>query len=149
MNFNIFKKKPIIIFWISLAFFTSGCVTKNLSQKGHIFDENDLSNIKVGLTNKENTIKYLGHPLNKSYFNDNTWIYYSYKMKEVLFFKPRLEEQKILLIEFDSETDLIKNLSLYDVDSNKYEILDNASDVDEDRDSIINDILKNVGQFSM
>lgn len=149
MDFNIFKKFLVIIFCFSAIFLNCGCVTRDISQKGYMFDEDDLSNIKVGLTNKENTLKYLGYPLNRSYFDDNVWIYYSYKMKEVLFFKPSLKDQKVLVVEFDDDTDLIKNLSLYDVNSDNYEILDATTEVEEEKENVIRDILKNIGQISM
>lgn len=148
MNLKYYKNILSIIFCI-IVILNCSCVTKNISEKGYIFDDEDLSNIKIGLTNKENTIKNLGYPLNKSYFDDNTWIYYSYKLREVLFFKPTLKDQKILFIEFDEETDLIKNLSLYKVNSNDYEILNETTNIQENQENVIKDILKNIGQFSM
>ncbi len=147
LGFNM-KKRTIILILISLLIF-SGCITKNVSQKGYIFDEDDISQISVGLTNKENTLRYLGYPLNKSYFDDNIWIYYSYQMKEVLFFKPKISNQKLLVLEFDKETDIIKNLSLYNINSNNYEILNDTTNINDEKQSIIQDILKNIGQFSM
>ncbi|HSQ98054.1 MAG TPA: outer membrane protein assembly factor BamE [Rickettsiales bacterium] len=136
-------------FTILILCFTVSCVARDISQKGYIINKDDLANIQIGLTNRENTIKYLGFPLNKSYFNDNIWIYYSYKIKEVLFFKPQIKEQKVLIIEFDNDTDLIKNLSLYDIKSDKNKLLDIGNDINKDKSGIIKDILNNIGQFSM
>ena len=149
MNFNNTKRFLLITFCFFTVLLNCGCITRSLSQKGYILDEEDLSNIKVGLTNKENIIKYLGYPLNKSYFDENIWIYYSYKMKEVLFFKPSLKNQKVLVIEFDKDTDLIKNLSLYDIDSNNYKILDTTTEIEKEKENFIKDILKNIGQVGM
>lgn len=139
-------KKYFIIFFL---LFTSSCITRDLSQKGYIIDKDGLSNVLVGLTNKENTIKNLGYPLNKSYFDDNIWIYYSYTIKEVLFFKPKIKDQKVLIIEFDKNTELVKNLSLYDIKSDKNQTLAIGSDINEEKSSVIKDILNNIGQFSM
>lgn len=138
--------KYLIIF---VLFFTTSCITRDLSQKGYIINKDDLSNVQIGLTNKENTIKYLGYPLNKSYFDDNIWIYYSYTIKEVLFFKPKIKDQKVLIIEFDKNTDLIKNLSLYNIQSDKNKVLDIGNDINKDKSNAIKDILSNIGQFSM
>lgn len=149
MNFDIFKKFLLIIFCFSFIFLNCGCVTRDISQKGYMFENDDLLDIKVGLTNKENTLKYLGYPLNRSYFDDNIWIYYSYKIKEVLFFKPSLKEQRVLVVEFDDDTNVIKNLSLYDVNSDNYEILNATTEVEEEKENVIKDILKNIGQISM
>jgi len=138
--------KYLIIF---ILLFTSSCITRNLSQKGYIINKDDLSNITIGLTNKENTIKSLGYPLNKSYFDDNIWIYYSYTIKEILFFKPKIKDQKVLIIEFDKNTELIKNLSLYNIKSDKNKVLDIGNDINKDKSNAIKDILNNIGQFSM
>jgi outer membrane protein assembly factor BamE (lipoprotein component of BamABCDE complex) len=124
-----------------------GCV-KNINQKGYILDNNDLSNVKVGLTSKENALRYLGYPLNKSHFNDDIWIYYSYKTKEVLFFKPKLMEQKVLIVEFDNETNLVKNMKLHEIDSNNAKILENTSTNAEEED-ILKDLFRNIGQVGM
>ncbi|MDD2840476.1 MAG: outer membrane protein assembly factor BamE [Rickettsiales bacterium] len=138
--------KYLIIF---VLLFTSSCITRDLSQKGYIINKDDLSNVTIGLTNKENTLKYLGYPLNKSYFDNNIWIYYSYTIKEVLFFKPQIKDQKILIIEFDKNTELIKNLSLYNIQSDKNQSLDIGNDINKDKSNVMKDILNNIGQFSM
>lgn len=138
--------KYLIIFTL---FFTASCITRDLSQKGYIINKDDLSSVQIGLTNKENTIKYLGYPLNKSYFDEDIWIYYSYTIKQVLFFRPKIKDQKVLIIEFDKNTDLIKNLSLYNIKSDKNKVLDIGNDINKDKSNAIKDILNNIGQFSM
>lgn len=145
----MFKRCINIFLIIIVALFCCGCIAKSVSQKGHIFDDEDLSYVSVGLTNRENALKYLGYPLNKSYFDDNVWIYYSYKMREVMFFKPSIREQRVLVVEFDSETDIIKDIVLYNVNSDKFKILEKESEKDEYKENVIKDILKNIGQVSM
>lgn len=140
--------KKIFLF-IFAIFLISGCIPKNITNKGYILDNEEVSQITVGLTNKENVLKHLGYPLNRSYFNENIWIYYSYQSKEFLFFKPTISEQKVLVIEFDDETDIVKNLSLYSIDSNNFKILDETTDINTEKEGIIKDILRNIGQFSM
>lgn len=142
----MFKNKILSLVALLLI---SGCITKNISQKGYIFDDSDLSNINVGLTNRENALQYLGCPLNKSNFDKNIWIYYSYKTKEVLFFKPKLMEQKVLVLEFDNETDILKNMSLYKINSSGYELIKGTGEVGEEKENVIKDIFKNIGQVGM
>ena len=138
------------IFFLFILIFATGCITKNINQKGNIFDDNDVREIKVGLTNRENVVKILGYPINQSYFDNNLWIYYSYQIKEVMFFKPKITNQKVLAIQFNSETDIVSDMSLYDINSENYEILNDINDnMDKDKDNIIQDILRNIGQISM
>ena len=112
-------------------------------------DEKDIEEIKIGLTNQDSVINILGYPSLRSYFDDNTWYYYSYKSFEFLFFKPFITKQKLLVIEFDSDTLIVKNKSLYNINSNKFEIKDINSDYKEERENIIKDIFNNIGQVSM
>lgn len=138
------------IFFLFILIFATGCITKSINQKGNIFDDNDVREIKVGLTNRENVVKILGHPINQSYFDNNLWIYYSYQIKEVMFFKPKITNQKVLAIQFNSETDIVSDMSLYDINSENYEILNDINDnMDKDKNNIIQDILRNIGQISM
>lgn len=138
------------IFFLFILIFTTGCITKSINQKGNIFDDNDVREIKVGLTNRENVVKILGYPINQSYFDNNLWIYYSYQIKEVMFFKPKITNQKVLAIQFNSETDIVSDMSLYDINSENYEILNDINDnMDKDKNNIIQDILRNIGQISM
>lgn len=142
-------KKNNILLLLFILFFTSSCITRSITQKGNIFDNSDLMDIKVGLTNKDNVLKILGYPLSKSYFNDNIWIYYSYQMKEVLFFKPYIDEQKVLVLKFDDETNIVNDMFLYNIESNNYEILNTTDTSNQDKQNIIQDILKNIGQITM
>lgn len=138
------------IFFLFILIFATGCITKSINQKGNIFDDNDVREIKVGLTNRENVVKILGYPINQSYFDNNLWIYYSYQIKEVMFFKPKITNQKVLTIQFNSETDIVSDMSLYDINSENYEILNDINDnMDKDKNNIIQDILRNIGQISM
>ena len=52
-------------------------------------------------------------------------------------------------MEFDSETDIVKNKVVYDIDSNKYKILDVETKYEKNDKNAIKDILKNIGQISM
>lgn len=142
------KKNNIIILFIIVLFMPS-CISRSVTQKGNIFDNQDLSNIKVGLTNKDNVLRILGYPLNISYFDKDTWIYYSYIMKEILFFKPYISDQKVLVLKFNNETNIVSDMFLYNIDSNNYEILDTINTSDEDKQNIIKDILNNIGQITM
>jgi len=126
----------------------TGCITKSISKKGFIFDDEDIANITVGVTNKDNVIKYLGYPLDRSYFNSNMWIYYSYETKEVLFFKPKIQNQKMLIIEFDNKTELVSNLLRYNIDSNKIDINDIKLKDDYNK-NLLKDIITNIGQVGI
>jgi outer membrane protein assembly factor BamE (lipoprotein component of BamABCDE complex) len=122
----------------------SSCFTL---KRGKIIDTNDANKIDINFSNKNDVVKLLGFPSFVSKFNSNRWVYYSYKLRRFLFIKPYFIEQKILLIEFNKETELVKNMTLYDINSNKYEMTE-KSDFASDN-NIIKDIFSNIGQIKM
>lgn len=118
------------------------------THNGKILDADDINAVDVGLTSKENTIRLLGYPSFQSDFYQNRWIYYSYNVKRFLFFKPYFIDQKVLLIEFDDETDLVKKISFYNINTNEYEFLRGTNADTGDKD-VIKDILNNIGTFNV
>lgn len=136
------------IFLSLIAFFISSCISRNITHKGNIFDNNDVDSIRVGLTDKNDILHIFGYPLNTSYFDKNIWIYYSYQMKEILFFKPYISDQKVLVVRFNNEN-IVSDMYLYNIDSNNYEILNTTDTSIQDNQNVIQDILSNIGQISM
>lgn len=140
-------KRYVYIFLLVL--FTSSCISRSITHKGNIFDNNDVDSIRVGLTDKNDILQNFGYPLNISYFDKNIWIYYSYQMKEILFFKPYISDQKVLVIRFNNDTNVVSDMYLYNIDSNNYEILNTTDTSLQDNQNVIQDILSNIGQISM
>jgi outer membrane protein assembly factor BamE (lipoprotein component of BamABCDE complex) len=134
-------KKICILFLLLLG----GCITQN---RGKILDMDDIKKIDGGLTSKENAVRILGYPSFKSDFNKEKWVYYSYKTKKFLFMKPWFVEQKVLLVEFDKDGTFVKNITLYDIDSNEYEIATGNKTQEIEDNNVIKDILSNIGSFS-
>ena len=139
-------KRYVYIFLLVL--FTSSCISRSITRKGNIFDSNDVESIRVGLTDKNDILHTFGYPLNISYFDKNIWIYYSYQMKEILFFKPYISDQKVLVVRFNNEN-IVSDMYLYNIDSNNYEILNTTDTSIQDKQNVIQDILSNIGQISM
>lgn len=139
-------KRYVYIFLLVL--FTSSCISRSITHKGNIFDNNDVDSIRVGLTDKNDILQNFGYPLNISYFDKNIWIYYSYQMKEILFFKPYISDQKVLVVRFNNEN-IVSDMYLYNIDSNNYEILNTTDTSIQDKQNVIQDILSNIGQISM
>lgn len=139
-------KRYVYIFLLVL--FTSSCISRSITHKGNIFDNNDVDSIRVGLTDKNDILHTFGYPLNTSYFDKNIWIYYSYQMKEILFFKPYISDQKVLVVRFNNEN-IVSDMYLYNIDSNNYEILNTTDTSLQDNQNVIQDILSNIGQISM
>ena len=136
--------KKIIILLI-----LTSCFSNNISNKGYVLYEEDLSNIKIGLSNQEYIIKTIGYPYSKSYFNKNIWYYYTYKKQKFLFFKPIITKQNMLILEFDPNTQIIKNKIYYNIKNNNDINITTFNKSITTDDNILNDIFKNIGQIKL
>ena len=136
-------KKYFLLLFIFLLF---SCNTP--IKHGYVFEESDVEGLKIGLTNQEEIVKILGYPQTKSYFDENTWYYYSYLSRKFLFFKPFISKEKLLIVEFEPETNILKNKLIYNLDTKKYEFKTN-NNYEDDKSNIIKDIFNNIGQISM
>jgi outer membrane protein assembly factor BamE (lipoprotein component of BamABCDE complex) len=140
------KIKIKLLYNIIIILFLSSCVAVN---RGKILDKEEISKIDIGLTNRENVVNLIGFPSFKSNFDKDKWVYYAYKTRKILFLKPTLIEQEVLILEFDGESDIVKNMFLYTINSNEYKLYDNSTSLDVNDSNVIKDILNNIGNFSI
>jgi outer membrane protein assembly factor BamE (lipoprotein component of BamABCDE complex) len=130
--------------YIFLLLILTSCLT---IEKGKVLDIDDINKIDIGISHKDNVIKILGFPSFKSDFNQNKWIYYSYKLRKFLFTKPHYKEQKVLVIDFSDNGEYVKNMTFYDIDTNEYKTVNNKTATGKEDENIIRDIFSNIGQI--
>jgi len=72
--------------------------------RGNQPTQEQLDQIKPGVTDKATVTRILGSPSTVAPFSDDsTWYYISQKTKAVAFFKPELLDQEVLVIDFDKQ----------------------------------------------
>ncbi len=143
-NFHNMKK---IIFTLFIVILVTGCL-KKVENSGYSFENTNFNNIKSGITTKENVLKELGSPSIKSQLDKNqpeVWIYYNDKQHGYLFFNPVIADQKILTLTFDQE-DIVSSVNIYNIDhSQKVNVTEDFTRKKEGKESLIQDILNNIG----
>ena len=84
--------------------------------RGNNPDKKTLAAIKPGVTDKASVTKLLGSPSSVASFDPNTWYYISQETQNVAFFKPRINDQKVVSISFNKKgvVDKIAYLGLKD-----------------------------------
>ena len=139
-------KHIAIIFTLLLLVSCSSMYTKT---RGYFLYPEDLEEIKVGLTNKDNVLNILDNPSLYSFMTDNRWIYISYKIEEKMFFKPKLVDSNVVVIDF--EDDIVKNLQIIKIDKKNIKMIETETyrSGKEDKESWIKDIFNNIGSFSL
>ena len=98
-------KKAIFFLLVSLIIFV-GCQRNEIIEShGISYLENRAKLIAVNTSNKNDTIKLLGHPSTKGMTNDNLWIYIERTItrgKLLKLGRSHLKKNNVLVLEFDN-----------------------------------------------
>jgi outer membrane protein assembly factor BamE (lipoprotein component of BamABCDE complex) len=79
----------------------SACVGVR-EHRGYVLDEQLAQSIQVGVDNKASVTKTLGLPTFTGQFDPNDWYYLSQDTHQFAFRDPRVTDQKLLHVRFDS-----------------------------------------------
>lgn len=106
---------------LALAVAAAACnpITDNLGNR--TLKEN-VEQIQVGSTSKNEVVRLLGSPSNVAAFDPNTWYYISARQVQYAFLKPRTTDQNVLAIRFDDAGIVreMKRLDLKDAQPTTY-----------------------------
>ena len=113
-----------------------------------MFDLVDADYIEEGVTTKDRTLRELGSPTYISHLdNEEIWLYFYEKTDRVLFFKPKILDRKILLVNFKrSDTAMkVEEFSLLDEKSD-FSFDKRFTQVESEKEGFIEGLFGNVGQ---
>jgi len=114
---------------------------------GNMLEAEDVQQIESGITTKNEILSQFGSPSTTDAFDNSTWIYIGKKTEHFAFFQPDIQDQKILVVQFDEE-DIVNSIKLY----NQNDILNVNLDDEEtptagDDITILQQLLGNIGRF--
>ena len=98
---------------LALAVAAAACnpITDNL---GNRTVKENVEQIRVGSTNKNEVVRLLGSPSNVAAFDPDTWYYISARQVQYAFLKPRTTDQNVLVIRFDG-TGIVREMKHLDI----------------------------------
>ena len=114
-------KTAIFFLFISLIFFTGCQRNEVIKTHGIAYLEKREKLIVVDKSNKNDTIKVLGHPATRGMTDDNLWIYIertTTRGKGMRFGRSYLKKNNVLILEFNKYGVLVKK-KFYDKESMK------------------------------
>ena len=102
--------RPIqyLIILITLLIVTS--CTPIVNVHGKILVNDDIQNIKVGVSKRENVIKLLGAPSTEGVLSNDVWFYFSETTETKAFFKPEIVKRNIYAVVFEKNNFSVKSL---------------------------------------
>ena len=91
-----------IPFLVLICLFLFSCsLTPNIKVSGVANLEKKQEALVIGVTNKNDTIGYLGEAILKEYPGDNSWAYIETSEKKNIFGKKKIIKNNVLLLEFN------------------------------------------------
>ena len=68
---------------------------------GYVPLENELADLKVGLSTKAEILEYLGEPLSLNSGSSKTMIYVQQRVETIAFLQPRVKDRTVIQLTFD------------------------------------------------
>ncbi len=116
--------------------------------RGNLPLQEVVDEIKPGRHSQREIISMLGSPSTRATFeNQEYWYYIGEKTETLAFFKPKILERKILVIQFD-KMGVVKNVQNMDASNAKdISLVDRVTPTKGKELSVMQQILGNVGRF--
>ena len=103
--------------FIALVFLSASC-SPIVENRGYVFDEKLLDQIKVNETISNDVMDILGSPSTTSAIDASTWYYIYSKAETVAFYHPTVTDRRVLAVSFDDDNK-VNNLKYYGLEDGK------------------------------
>ena len=103
--------------FIVLVFLSASC-SPIVENRGYVFDEKLLDQIKVNETISNDVMDILGSPSTTSAIDASTWYYIYSKAETVAFYHPTVTDRRVLAVSFDDDNK-VNNLKYYGLEEGK------------------------------
>ena len=103
--------------FIVLVFLSASC-SPIVENRGYVFDEKLLDQIKVNETISNDVMDILGSPSTTSAIDASTWYYVYSKAETVAFYHPKVTDRKVLAVSFGDDNK-VNNLKYYGLEEGK------------------------------
>lgn len=95
------KAKARIVLLSFVAVLPVLACAPTVSQHGHAFDDELLSDITPGSTSRDEVRRLLGSPSTTATLNDDLWYYISQRRERMSFYQSEITDQEVVTISFD------------------------------------------------
>lgn len=118
-----------------------------VSHRGHIQHESLLEDVSPG-TSQETLLQRYGSPSSRSGFGEETWYYIQSRKEGQAFLKPKITEQQVIAVVFDSGG-AVKEVKEYGLDdSREVVVVDDITPTEGHSIGFFEQVLGNVGRFN-
>lgn len=111
----------------ALALLAVSACNPRVESRGNLLDPVIVQKIEPGKHNRAEVSRMLGTPSSKAAFDENTWYYISERAERVAFFDPKIVEQKVLMVKFDSDGVVTEVRKFNGEESRKVELVERTT----------------------
>ena len=127
---------------------TVGACAPRVHNQGHEVDPEQLAQVEPGKTNRDQVMEILGSPSSQSTFGPEIWYYVSQQMHSTLFFKPEVNDRKVIAVEFDPEGVVSTVSTLGLADGRIVQPVERVTPTSGHELTVIEQVIGNFGRFS-
>ena len=132
---------------VSLAAMTGGCA-KTVNQRGYLFDDEVVDEIRPGIDNRSSVTAALGTPTMTATFDEETWYYVAQTKENIAFFRPKTTDQRILVVGFNDRGD-VSSIDQLGLDAtSEIDFVDKKTPTRGKELGFFEQIFSNIGRFS-
>jgi len=140
--------------WINFALLTiltglsAPACSPVIELNGNLPPPEQLEQVKVGSSNRDDVQALLGTPSNVALFGDETWHYISSVTERVAFFEPEIKERKVITVVFD-QGGIVRVLDTKGLQDGKNIVpVDRETPTAGKEMNMLQQLIGNVGKFS-
>lgn len=132
---------------IALAATLAAC-SPRVDNRGMRFDPEIISEVRPGMSTRDDVLYILGTPSTVSSFQGPVWYYIGQRTEKVAFFNPEVTERQVVEVLFD-ETDRVSQVNLYGLeDGQEIELVERETPTEGQDITILQQFLGNLGRFN-
>ena len=126
---------------------TGGCA-KTVNQRGYLFDDEVVDEIRPGIDNRSSVTAALGTPTMTATFDEETWYYVAQTKENIAFFRPKTTDQRILVVGFNDRGD-VSSIDQLGLDAtSEIDFVDKKTPTRGKELGFFEQIFSNIGRFS-
>lgn len=139
--------------WMTGAAIAAACVlatacSPRLDTRGNIPDPEALARIKPGEVSKLEVEEILGSPSSVAAFDNNTWYYISKKTETLAFYRPKVVESQVLVVQFDAKGVVTSVKQLDQSDARDVAVVGRETTTAGNEMTVLQQIFGNLGRFN-
>lgn len=137
----------VLVTAAALLLVATAC-SPRVDHRGTMVDPEILSEVRPGMTTRDDVLYLLGSPSTMSSFQGPVWYYIGQRTERLAFFHPEVTERQVVEITFD-ETNRVAEVRQYELaDGQEVELVERETPTEGRDITILQQFLGNLGRFN-